>query len=188
MFLTTAVTVVGVWLALGLRSGLWAPNFLLSIFVLTFQFAIFYAVSTLVAVLTRSPIVCILVACFTWVILWAVGTGHIVLDAMRDIHKDVQRIPEWVYSRSIRPLRPAALQGPRRAEHRDDRPGSAGSRQPRAQGHERIYTYISWGKSLGFTVGFIALMLASRPGPSPGKTTDLRLVAGGDKGQWTTDP
>jgi ABC-type transport system involved in multi-copper enzyme maturation permease subunit len=159
MFLTTVVTVVGVWLVLGLRSGLWAPNFLLSIFVLTFQFAIFYAISTLVAVLTRSPIVCILVACASWVILWAVGTGHIFLDATRDF-KEVSRIPEWLYvtgdsAHFILPrykdldalnseLIGRDLLGPESLERK---------------AMARVYSSISWGKSLGFTVGFIAVML-----------------------------
>jgi ABC-type transport system involved in multi-copper enzyme maturation permease subunit len=159
MFLTTVVTVVGVWLVLGLRSGLWAPNFLLSIFVLTFQFAIFYAISTLIAVLTRSPIVCILVACFSWLILWAVGTGHIFLDATREF-KEVSRIPNWVYvtgdaAHFIMPrykdldalnteLIGRDLLGPDSLERK---------------AIQRIYGSITWGKSLGFTVGFIALML-----------------------------
>src|SRR5262249_17961118 len=43
MFFTTLVVVAGVWLAFGVRTGLWGTGFLLSIFVLTFQFAIFYA-------------------------------------------------------------------------------------------------------------------------------------------------
>src|SRR5262249_59994152 len=54
IFVTTTVVVLGVWLALGLRSGLWAPGFLLIIFVLTFYFAVLYAVSTLFGVLTRN--------------------------------------------------------------------------------------------------------------------------------------
>ncbi len=66
MFLTTAVIVVGIWFVLGIRSGLWGTGFLLSAFVLTFQFAIFYAFSTLIAVQTRSPIVCILGTIALW--------------------------------------------------------------------------------------------------------------------------
>ena len=50
----------GVWLVLALRSGVWDFSFLIVIPVLTFTFAILYAVSTLAAVLTRSPIVSIL--------------------------------------------------------------------------------------------------------------------------------
>jgi ABC-type transport system involved in multi-copper enzyme maturation permease subunit len=160
MFLATLVPVLGTWLALGLRSGLWAPNFLLSIFILTFQFAIFYAVSTLLAVLTRSPIVCILVSCFTWLILWAVGTGHIALDVIRDFPKDMQPVPAWVFPT----VDTVHFVSPR---YKDlDALNSEligrdllGPESPQRKAMDKVYTSISWGKSLGFTVGFIALLL-----------------------------
>src|SRR5262249_57372957 len=60
MFLTTTFLVFGLWIALGLRSGIWEPSFLLLIPILTFQFAMYYALSTFLAVLTRSAIVCLL--------------------------------------------------------------------------------------------------------------------------------
>ena len=60
---------------LGFRSGLWGTGFLLTIFVLTSQFAIFYAVSTLLAVLTRSPIVCILGTIMTWGLLFGLDVS-----------------------------------------------------------------------------------------------------------------
>ncbi|MBV9122806.1 MAG: ABC transporter permease [Planctomycetes bacterium] len=85
MFLNTVFIVVGIWLVLGLRSGLWAPGFLVTIFILTFEFAIFYAVSTLFGVLTRSPIVAILVTCFAWAVLFGVGYGYRFIDATRQI-------------------------------------------------------------------------------------------------------
>jgi ABC-type transport system involved in multi-copper enzyme maturation permease subunit len=161
MFLTTLVTVVGVWLALGLRSGLWAPNFLLSIFILTFQFAIFYAVSTLLAVLTRSPIVCILVACFSWLILWAVGTGHIVLDAMRELPRDIQPVPQWVFPTvdTIHFVLPRYKDLDALNSEMIGR-DLLGPDSPERRQLDRVYSSITWGKSLGFTVGFIALTLA----------------------------
>jgi ABC-type transport system involved in multi-copper enzyme maturation permease subunit len=54
MFLNTVFVIAGIWLILGFRTGLWVPTFLLAIPVLTFQFAIFYCVSVLFGVLTRS--------------------------------------------------------------------------------------------------------------------------------------
>ncbi|HTU91401.1 MAG TPA: ABC transporter permease, partial [Gemmataceae bacterium] len=66
IFLNTVVVVAGIWLVLGLRTDLWGIGFLLSIPVLTFQFAVYYAVSTLFAVLSRSPIVAILMTCLCW--------------------------------------------------------------------------------------------------------------------------
>jgi ABC-type transport system involved in multi-copper enzyme maturation permease subunit len=83
MFLNTTFVVVGVWAVLGARSGLWGAGFLCSILVLTFQFALYYSVSTLFAVLTRSPIVAILMASLTWLILFAVGLGYRFVDATR---------------------------------------------------------------------------------------------------------
>jgi ABC-type transport system involved in multi-copper enzyme maturation permease subunit len=82
VFINTAVAVVGIWLAMGVRSGVWANSFLLLILVYTFFFAILYAVSALFAVLTRSSVVAILVTCGVWFllsivgILYEVGEGH----------------------------------------------------------------------------------------------------------------
>ena len=56
IFLLSCVSIGGVWLVLAVRSGYWDPSFLVVIPVLTFTFAILYAVSTLVAVFTRSAI------------------------------------------------------------------------------------------------------------------------------------
>src|SRR5581483_4369391 len=81
IFLNTALAVGGVWLALSWRSGLWAPGFLLAIPTITFFFAILYAVSTLFAVLTRSPVVSILMTCGAWFFLFVVGTTNLALQA-----------------------------------------------------------------------------------------------------------
>lgn len=80
----TTFTVVGVWLAVGLRSGLWAPGFLLVIPLLTFYFAVLYAVSTLAAVLTRSTIVAILATGLTWALLWGVGKINDGIETRRE--------------------------------------------------------------------------------------------------------
>jgi ABC-type transport system involved in multi-copper enzyme maturation permease subunit len=76
IFLNTTVLIVGLWLILGLRGGIWAPSFLLMIFVLTFEFALFYALSTLAAVLTRSAIVSILICVAAWGLLWLLGWAY----------------------------------------------------------------------------------------------------------------
>jgi ABC-type transport system involved in multi-copper enzyme maturation permease subunit len=89
IFLNTAFVVGGVWLLLGLRSGIWAPGFLLTIFIITFFFAILYSVSTLFGVLTRSPIVSILLTCLVWFVFWAAGQLYLLPDALRQM-EDVQ--------------------------------------------------------------------------------------------------
>lgn len=86
MFLNAVVVVVGVWLVLGLRTHLWGTGFLFSIAILTFQFAMYYAVSTLFAVLTRSAIVSILMACLTWFVFGLlIGYGYQIVDATRKV-------------------------------------------------------------------------------------------------------
>lgn len=83
MFILTVATVGGVWLVLAIRSGFWNPNFLLLIPILTFTFAILYAFSTLVAVLTRSAIAAILLTCGFAFFLYLVGVVKIQVDLLR---------------------------------------------------------------------------------------------------------
>jgi ABC-type transport system involved in multi-copper enzyme maturation permease subunit len=96
MFVNTAVLILGLWVVLGLRSGIWEPVFLLTVPVLTFQFALFYALSTLAAVWTRSPIVCILACILMWVLLFGIGEGY-WLAARYPEAKGVL-YPEWAYN------------------------------------------------------------------------------------------
>lgn len=92
IFLNTSFTIVGIWLILGLRSGVWANSFLLMIFVITFFFAILYAVSTLFAVLTRSAVVAILVTCGAWFWFFLVGTVNQVLT-LQDQKEEAKKVP-----------------------------------------------------------------------------------------------
>jgi hypothetical protein len=76
MVLNAAIIMVGIWLAVGIQAGLWVKTYLLCIAIYTFEFAIFYSVSALVGVLTRSAIVSILVVMMFWALLVAVGWVH----------------------------------------------------------------------------------------------------------------
>lgn len=73
MFLNAVVLIGGFWLVMGLRTGLWGWHFLLMIPIMTFQFAIYYAASTLAAVFTRNTIVAILVSAALWAVLFLTG-------------------------------------------------------------------------------------------------------------------
>jgi ABC-type transport system involved in multi-copper enzyme maturation permease subunit len=101
MFINSTITIGGVWLVLGLRSGVWAPGFFLTILTLTFFFAILYAVSTLFGVLTRSAIVAILATCVFWFAMFLVGQIYTTFEmfrkepAMKEI-KD--SIPNWAFT------------------------------------------------------------------------------------------
>jgi ABC-type transport system involved in multi-copper enzyme maturation permease subunit len=83
IFVLSAVTIGGVWLALAVRSGFWDPTFLVLIPVLTFTFAILYSVSVLMGVLTRSPIVAMLATIGTMFFFWLVGVGKIWAEETR---------------------------------------------------------------------------------------------------------
>jgi ABC-type transport system involved in multi-copper enzyme maturation permease subunit len=86
IFLNTSFVVVGIWLVLGLRTGMWGTGFLASILVITFQFALYYAVSTLFGVLTRSPIVAILMSGLAWVVfVGVIGYGYRMVDLTRKL-------------------------------------------------------------------------------------------------------
>jgi ABC-type transport system involved in multi-copper enzyme maturation permease subunit len=98
MFLVTATTVGGVWLVMAMRSGNWNPTFLLSIPVITFTFAVLYAVSTLVAVLTRSAIAAILITAFFMVLMWGVGFAKSISDNIRAITEKQEDKQGWFYT------------------------------------------------------------------------------------------
>ncbi|TMQ33624.1 MAG: hypothetical protein E6K70_12105 [Planctomycetota bacterium] len=98
IFLNTVLALGGVWLTFGLRSGLWSPSLLLMVFVTTFYFAILYAVSALVAVLTRSAIVAILLSCLAWFVFWLVGIGYPALD----LNVKEGRIPDGWYMTAVK--------------------------------------------------------------------------------------
>lgn len=83
MLLISGITIGGVWLVMAFRSGNWNPTFLLSILFVTFTFAVLYAVSTLVAVLTRSAIAAILITCFFMGGVWLVGWIKSSTDGIR---------------------------------------------------------------------------------------------------------
>jgi hypothetical protein len=156
MFVVTTFIVAGIWLVLGLRSGLWSPGFLLTIATLTFQFAIFYAVSTLFSVLTRSPIVSILMACLAWVVLFGVGWGYRVTEGTREF----ELWPSWVYTTAdvahfILPRYKDIDSLNSQVIARDLLSADSAKRK----GMDDRFSSIKWGESLGFTTAFIALLL-----------------------------
>jgi ABC-type transport system involved in multi-copper enzyme maturation permease subunit len=94
IFLATAYAIGGIWLALGIRSGLWANGTLLLIFSLTFFFAILYAVSTLVGVVTRSVVMSILVTVIVYATLAVIGLAHSGAELFERMEKESGLIKE----------------------------------------------------------------------------------------------
>ncbi len=78
VFVAFQVTIfaVGTWFALGLRTGYWDAQYLLSLPLLLIHFSVFFSFSALLAVTTRSTVTCIFGTMLFWLICWAMNYGH----------------------------------------------------------------------------------------------------------------
>ncbi|MCS6851966.1 MAG: ABC transporter permease [Gemmataceae bacterium] len=70
------IFVGGTWLALGVRTGVWDLAYWLCVPLLLVHFVIFFSCSTLLAVLTRSPIACILGSILFWLACWGANFAY----------------------------------------------------------------------------------------------------------------
>ena len=82
----------GTWLALGVRTGVWDTSYLLCIPLLLLHFAIFFGFSMLLAVVTRSTVVCALGSILFWFMCWGMNIGRHVVVA------SAVASPETIYS------------------------------------------------------------------------------------------
>ncbi len=160
MFVITTVIVIGVWLVLGLRTGLWSSGFLLSIFILTFQFSIFYAVSTLFGVLTRSAIVSILMTCVAWGVLFTTGVAYTQINQTRDKASGFELFPSWVYTTNdtVHYLLPRYKDLDVLTTHLIVK-DLLGPDSPKRKEVDAEVKEIKWAETVGFTLGFIGLLL-----------------------------
>jgi ABC-type transport system involved in multi-copper enzyme maturation permease subunit len=170
ILVNTIVIMTGIWLALRLQSGLWVNAFLLCILVFSLQFAILYAVSAFVAVLTRSAIVAMFVTLIFWGMLFAEGwihwlaVGQFLVQqppsephgaaAVYDsIHKALPRYKEldWLISKEIKAelIRPTD----------PDRPEQAARYQAELRELETENRMFTWTQSVAVSCVFIVAML-----------------------------
>jgi ABC-type transport system involved in multi-copper enzyme maturation permease subunit len=164
ILLNTAFAVGGVWLVLGLRSGVWSPNFLLMIPLITFFFAILYAASALFGVLTRSVIASILLTCGVWFFLWVVGQAYAgvqflgKLEESRNTPADERIMDSWWVS---------AINGvhfvlPRTGDLNilaQEALVSGLSSPELGGGQPTDIIPVNWGETLSVSFGFIGVML-----------------------------
>ncbi len=116
IFLTTVVAVGGVWLALGLRSGLFPLTFLLFILTLTYFFAILYSVSAFLGVLTRSAIVAILLTIGVWFFLFGVRALHGYFEFRRGMDRTAQALRDRLGDEGIKAMQAIAEKGDDRGQ------------------------------------------------------------------------
>jgi ABC-type transport system involved in multi-copper enzyme maturation permease subunit len=78
---------VGTWLALGLRTGYWPPEYLLGIPLMIYHFAVIFSFSVMLAVLFRSTMACVVGGVLFWVVCYAVNYGrHFAVVYESDLH------------------------------------------------------------------------------------------------------
>ena len=70
------VFVGGTWLALAISTGVWDPTYFLCIPLLLLHFAVFFSVSALLAVMTRSTVVCAFGSILFWLVCWGMNYGR----------------------------------------------------------------------------------------------------------------
>jgi ABC-type transport system involved in multi-copper enzyme maturation permease subunit len=94
------VFVLGTWFILGLRTAIWEPTYLLCIPILVVHFSIFFSFSTLLAVYTRSPSVCIFGSLAFWFVCWGMNIARhalVVLPEFKNASAPVRWITEAGY-------------------------------------------------------------------------------------------
>lgn len=76
VLLHAVLFVGGTWLALGWRTGVWESAYLWCVPLLLAHFAIFFSFSLLLAVCTRSTVVCVFGSIVFWCICWGMNFGR----------------------------------------------------------------------------------------------------------------
>jgi ABC-type transport system involved in multi-copper enzyme maturation permease subunit len=160
MFLNTAVIVLGVYLVIGVRIGYWVNGFLLSTFVLTFEFAIYYSFSALWGVLTRSPIVSILLTCALWLVLFVVGQAYVIVEGIRKQEgPGADRMPKalTVTVDTVHFVLPRItdLDVLNRKLVMDSLPGDETGRRER----RKLFESFNWTENIAVNLAFIGVML-----------------------------
>ncbi len=80
ILLVAGVLIVGLWMIVGTRFGIWNAGLLWTIPVFVFVFAVYFSVSALAGVLWRNPIVSIIVSLVFWVACFVVGLTKGIVD------------------------------------------------------------------------------------------------------------
>jgi len=86
-----AFLIVGMWLIIGLRLGIWSNGLLLSIPVYLFLFVLYYSVSAATGVVYRGPIISVVMVFVFWFLCFVVGTA-------KDLIEGLEVRPSTVYS------------------------------------------------------------------------------------------
>jgi ABC-type transport system involved in multi-copper enzyme maturation permease subunit len=78
----------GTWLALGLKTGIWYASYWWCIPLLVLHFAIFFGFSLMLAVTTRSTVVCVFGSILFWFVCWGMNFGRHTLVLAQQVAPD----------------------------------------------------------------------------------------------------
>jgi hypothetical protein len=84
--LQAALFVIGTWLALGIRTGVWDGAYLLCVPVLVLHFAVFFSFSAMLAVATRSSVACVFGSLVFWALCWGMNFGRHAVHVVPELH------------------------------------------------------------------------------------------------------
>jgi hypothetical protein len=88
VLLNSLLLVGGTWLAIGVRTTVWDTSYLWCIPVLVIHFAIFFAISVLLAVCTRNTAVCVFGSIAFWALTWGINYGRHQIVLAGDVLSD----------------------------------------------------------------------------------------------------
>jgi hypothetical protein len=150
-----AVFVGGTWLALALGTGVWDSAYLLAIPLLVLEFAFLYAVSALLAVWSRSTVVCVFGTLLFWSLCGSVNYQRNVAVAREQVTEGAAVAPglELAYWVLPKPADVVLLLGELLRSERHFQPGGAPGLRPAAA----VDPELSIATSLLFTAGVLGL-------------------------------
>ena len=78
LFVALHVTIffVGTWMAIGLRTDIWPPQYLLGIPLMIFHFAVVFSFSVMLAVIFRSSMACVVGTVLFWFACYGINYGR----------------------------------------------------------------------------------------------------------------
>jgi ABC-type transport system involved in multi-copper enzyme maturation permease subunit len=89
----SGVFIGGTWLALGIKTGYWPAGYVLSIPVVLVHFAAVYSFSVLLAVWTRSTLVCAIGSVLFWFMCWGMNYGRHFVTAWPELDPCAPALP-----------------------------------------------------------------------------------------------
>jgi ABC-type transport system involved in multi-copper enzyme maturation permease subunit len=98
--------VAGTWTALGMATGIWTIEYWLAVPLLLLNFSVFFAISTFLAVCTRSTVVTAFGTLLIWLLCWILNYSHHHLllnpvEGMTPLSRILLEAGYWVFPKPL---------------------------------------------------------------------------------------